>query len=136
MKEMMKMMKSDSGDMGKEAKLKVLKELKRMASEMMGGDVKDGMMKKVTVASPDKEGLKLGLEKAKEMIAKHPMEEDSDKEMKMESPEEADEDVDMEDMYMGSEEDMGMDMEKCTPEQIDEKIAKLQEMKKKMQMKY
>src|SRR5271168_2067344 len=52
------------------AKLKVLKHLKDMASGMMGDDVKGGMegLKKVTVAAPDTQGLKHGLDKAKEVV--------------------------------------------------------------------
>lgn len=59
-------------EMKKESKLKAIKEMRSAASEMMGGDIKDGLdsMKKVTVAAPDKEGLEKGLEKAKEMLPK------------------------------------------------------------------
>lgn len=51
----------------KDAKMKVLKEIHSMASDDMGEDIKG--LKKVTVASPDQEGLEKGLEKAKEMVA-------------------------------------------------------------------
>ena len=58
-------------DMKADAKLKMLQELKKMASDMLGGDLKSKMdgMKKVTVASTDKEGLAKGLDKAKKMVA-------------------------------------------------------------------
>ena len=54
-------------DMKSEAKMKMLQELKKMTSGMMGGELKGKMdsMKKVTVAAPDSEGLKAGLDKAK-----------------------------------------------------------------------
>lgn len=109
MKKMMGKNDEDSSDMKKEAKLSVLKELRKMASDMMGDDVKGGMMKKVTVASPSTEGLKEGLSKAEDM---------------MESAPESDE--------MDAYEDDDMDMENCSPEELDAKIAKLQELKAKM----
>ena len=121
MKDLMKKALGDDGsdDMKKDAKLKVLKELRSMASGMMGDDLKDGMMKKVTVASPNKEGLKEGLDKAKEILGEHAPDEGSDEEEASESPEEE-----------ASEDE---DLENCSPEEIDAKIAKLQEYKKKMQ---
>lgn len=51
----------------KDAKMKVLKEIHSMASDDMGEDIKG--LKKVTVASPDQEGLEKGLEKAQEMVS-------------------------------------------------------------------
>lgn len=47
-------------------KMAALSDLRDMASEMMGSDLSE--LKKVTVASPDKEGLQKGLKKAKELI--------------------------------------------------------------------
>lgn len=111
-----------SDDMKKNAKLKVLKELRSMASGMMGDDVKDGMMKKVSVAAPNKEGLKKGLETAQEMVGdgEHEAEgeEDSAEEEASESPE-----------HEAME--MGVDPENCTPEELDHKIAVLEALKAK-----
>lgn len=55
------------------AKMMALKNLRKTASDMM----KDGMtdkVKKVTVAAPDKQSLKAGLEKAEELVEKDPQE--------------------------------------------------------------
>lgn len=70
----------------KDVKLGLLKELQRV----MGGSMADELrgMKKVTVASPDKEGLEAGLEKAKEMVDG---EESEDSEKMVESEEIEDE---------------------------------------------
>jgi hypothetical protein len=89
------------------AKLKVLMDLKKMAADMMGEDIESGI-KKVTVASPDKEGLKEGLEKAEELLG------------------ESEESDDMEDMM--SDED-SMEDEEDDLMSIEAKIAEL--MKKK-----
>lgn len=96
--------KEDEGKEGmkKDAKLNVLKHLRKMASDMMGDDVKGGMMKKVTVAAPTTEALKEGLDKAEEVVEEMP-------------GEEADYTDDM-------------DMENCTPEELKAKIAELQAM--------
>lgn len=120
---MKKMYKEDDSDsMKKEAKMSVLKELRKMASEMMGGDFKKGMdehmagMQKVSVAAPDKEGLKKGLDKAEELL-------DKKEDMHM-----------MPDGEMMDDEEMDeySDEECDTPEEVDAKIAKLEELKKKM----
>lgn len=69
MKELMDMMKKkDSGKKPlapeyKEAKGGILKDLMKEMSGMMGGEMKEGM-KKVTVAAPDADSLKAGLETA------------------------------------------------------------------------
>lgn len=47
-------------------KMSALKGLHKMASDMMGSDLAG--MKKVTVASNNKKGLKKGLEKAEKML--------------------------------------------------------------------
>lgn len=113
---MMKMMgkkKEEHGnpDMKKDAKLSVLKELRKMASDMMGDDVKGGMMKKVTVAAPSEEGLKMGLEKAEDMVeGEEPESEEGYDEMT----------------------DWSSDLMKYSPEEIDAKIAELQAAKEKM----
>lgn len=75
----------------KEAKLAAIKGMRKMAGDMMADDMKS--MKKVTVAAPDAEGLKEGLEKAEDVVEQMPgmeesedMEEMSDEE-EMEMPE-------------------------------------------------
>lgn len=80
----------------KEAKLAAIKGMRKMAGDMMADDMKS--MKKVTVAAPDAEGLKEGLEKAEDVVEQMPgmeesedMEEMADEEMEMpESLEEID----------------------------------------------
>jgi hypothetical protein len=47
-------------------KMSALKGLHKMASDMMGSDLKG--IKKVSVIAKDKKGLKKGLEKAEDMI--------------------------------------------------------------------
>lgn len=62
--------KKDKGkmsDVQRDAKMSVVKDMKDMASEMMGDKIKG--MKKVSVASASGEGLKEGLDKAREMIS-------------------------------------------------------------------
>ncbi len=116
---MMKMMgkkkeEEGNGDMKKEAKLSVLKELRKMASDMMGDDVKGGMMKKVTVAAPSSEGLKEGLNKAEEMMGAE------------EAPE-TEEAEDYDEMT-----DWPSDLSQYSPEEIEAKIQELQAAKEKM----
>jgi len=65
-----------TGDnMKKEAKMDVLKALQKMATDMMGED-----MKKVSVMAKDNKGLEEGLDKAKEIIGDMDEEEEDDKE--------------------------------------------------------
>ena len=81
-----------------------------MASDMIGGDLAEGM-KKVTVASDSKEGLKKGLEKAEDLMEEMPK---------------VDEEMEDEDSYEESDED------EMSPEDIEAKIQELMEMKKKL----
>lgn len=71
----MQFKKEKMSDMEKKSKLSVLKDLHKQASDAMKGDL-EGMkgMKKVTIASDSKSGLKEGLDKAEEMLG----EEDED----------------------------------------------------------
>lgn len=94
----------------KSAKMGVLKDLHGEMSKLIGDDLKG--MKKVTVASPSDEGLKMGLEKAEELM-----------EGKEES-EEAEE----------SEEGEGEESE-MSAEEIEKKIAELEALKAKLAMK-
>lgn len=97
----------------KEAKMNVLKELSSQAGDMLGQKLAG--LKKVTVASDSEDGLEQGLEKAKEIIEGEPVEEES------EGLELADSD---------DEDDMD-DIEDCSPEELEAKIQKLQEIKAK-----
>lgn len=120
MKQMKKMLeKNDEKEMSmkKDAKLSALHGLKKMATDLMGEDLKSNLegMKKVTVASPDKEGLKLGLEKAKDMVSNQDETEES----------EMDENESVEDEVSEIE----------NPEDIDKMIKLLQEKKAKMMSK-
>lgn len=91
----------------KEAKLNAIKGMKKMAGDMMSDDMK--AMQKVTVAAPDAEGLKMGLEKAEDVVENMPGMENEDEESS----------DDMEEMLA----------EVDSPEQIDELMAKLAEKK-------
>jgi hypothetical protein len=105
------------------AKMDVVKSLSEQAGSMLGDKVK--AMKQVTVAAPDKKGLVEGLEKAEDIIEGDENEASVSEMMKdkasddMESDEEESESDDM--------------MEECkdmSPEEIEDKIQKLLELKK------
>ncbi len=101
----------------KSAKMGVLKDLHGEMSKLIGDDLKG--MKKVTVASPDTEGLKMGLEKAEELVeGKLGDDEESEDMAEMGESEEAEESEE-------SEEEM-------SPKEIEEKIAELQALKAKL----
>lgn len=117
--------KDGSSDMATEAKVKALNELRDLSSSMMQDDLKGRMSKKVTVAAPDNEGLKKGLEMAEKSVDK--MEKSpaalSDS-APSEEAEEAQEDY---------EDDISDLVEDCeSPEEIDQLIKKLQEKKAAM----
>ena len=68
---MAKEMKDDKKKSSKaKGKMSALKNLHRMASDMMGEDMKKGMgkMKAVSVMAKDKGGLKKGLQKAEDLV--------------------------------------------------------------------
>lgn len=90
--------------MEKKAKLQVLDDLRGDMKSMMKEKLGSGALKKVTVASDSDEGLKEGLEKAEDVLGEQSEEDSIDPEI----------DESME------------DMENCTPEELEEKIAKLQ----------
>lgn len=84
-----------------EAKMEVLRELMEMADGSETAGLMDGMgkrMEQVTVAAPDRDGLKEGIEKAEEMLDVAPdaedMEEMADAEMMDEAEEYEEEDED------------------------------------------
>ena len=102
--------------MEKEAKLKAISSMKKMAGDMMTDEIKG--MKKVTVAAPDDNSLKLGLDKAKEVLEG--------------APEEA-----LEEAVEAPESEYNVDeMVECceTPEEIDALMAKLAEKKAALKM--
>lgn len=100
----------------KKAKMDVVKELGSQAREMMGDKIKS--LKKVTVASPSEEGLKMGLEKAEDLIEGNaPEAEMMEETMGSEEKEEYNE-------PMSEEEMMAM-----SPEELDDHIQKLQRIK-------
>lgn len=109
-------------DMKKEAKSKMLQELKKMATDMMGGELKGKMdsMKKVTVAAKDDKGLEKGLDKAKDMVAGMP---ELDAEAHDEALEAGSDDVPTD---MNASEDYGDGEDECTPEELHAKIKELQ----------
>lgn len=108
------------------AKLSALKDLKKTASEMMSDDLDKGL-KKVTVAADDDKGLKMGLDKAKDMLD---MKKDMGSEPKADYASPAEEDAEA---MMDEEESEMPDMESCdTPEEIDAAIKMLLEKKKQL----
>ena len=96
----------------KEMKIMMLEALREAMDDLMSGDMKEsnpmekmGEMQKVTVAAPDEESLKKGLEKAEEIVGKMPTE--------MEEREgEEDIDDDMDDDYSDLEDDEDEDEKK------------------------
>jgi hypothetical protein len=109
----------------KKAKLDVVKELSSQAGEMLGDKLKG--LKKVTVASDSKEGLKAGLEKAESILEKH---DEASPVQKMEEEMGADLDHDGEEgeSEEHKEEVLGEEM---SPEEIEAKIQELMALKKK-----
>lgn len=107
------------GDTEKEAKMNVVKEMRDMAASQMGEKLKG--LKKVTVASDSKDGLEKGLQKAEDLLenssedGEEPSEENHDLMSQLEN--ESDE----------SEEDYA----DCSPEELDQKIKMLSELKQK-----
>lgn len=124
MKELLGKKSKEADPLKKEAKLKALKELRAMATGMGGNDVKAGL-EKVTVAAPDKDSLKMGLDKAKEVVDKSPTADFAHSESD-ESPEaEASETPEEESSEMESM------VDECeSPEEIDALVKKLEEKKK------
>jgi hypothetical protein len=114
MKELMKMMEKKSEGKKplspeyKEAKGGILKDLMKEMSAMAGSDIKG--MNKVTVAAPDAEGLKTGLEKAEELLPEG---------------EESEEDAEMCPECM-MEHAPGMHKDEESPEALKLKIAELE----------
>lgn len=98
-----------SKDMKHEAKRNMLQELKKMASGMLGDDLKGKMsgMKKITVAGKDDDSLKAGLKTAEGILGK-----DTDKD-----PDKTDQKAKDEVKAAGSEPDIEDDMSEESPEE-------------------
>jgi len=111
-------------DSEKEAKSGVLSEMKDMASKMMGDKVKG--LKKVTVASDSEEGVKKGLEKAKDLLG-HSMSEESPE---MEGSEVAEEESPEHEQEESKEEEMQELAQEMDASELDQAIQKLMELKK------
>ena len=123
-------MKRKMSPAAQKAKLTALKEANKMASDMMKDDLSG--LKKVTVASSSKSGLKEGLEKAEEMIEGEEMSKAEEKDCS-ECPgcphctgEQEDEDMEM----ASESEDEEDEQEASEPMDIDELEAKIQELMK------
>lgn len=144
-KMMEKKMKEKKGDMPeheKDAKMSVLEHVRQMAHDMMK-DKLDGGMKKVSVASPSKEGLKEGLEKARQMVGDDSesgmMHGDEHGDLEAETSEE---ESPMHEAAESSEEEMAEheeggseEGEEMSEEELDAKLAELMAKKKKMESK-
>ena len=118
-------------DMKSQAKMKMLQDLKKMATEMMGHDLKGKMdgMKKVSVMANDKEGLEKGLDKAKELMHGMP---EMDKMAHEEDADAGSEDV--ETGHSEQEEEMN-EPEDNSAEELEERIKELQAKLASMKMK-
>jgi hypothetical protein len=116
-----------NGNPALEGKLAAVKELRDLASSLIqdgiGGKLKG--LKEIKVASNSPEGLKKGLEKAKEMVSHESPEDES-----MEMPEGEELESSEEEASESKYDDM---LEQCeTPEEIDELIKKLEDKKAKL----
>lgn len=126
--------KKESGmsDTEMSAKKSILSGIKEMAEKAMGGKVHG--LKKVTVASDSPEGLKEGLELAKEKISEEPKKEHADMETPEEESVESPESESMEDESKGIVETMMSQMESCSPDDLEKIVQKAREIiaKKKL----
>ncbi len=110
----------------KEAKGGVLSEMKDMASKMMGDKVKG--LKKVTVASDSEEGVKKGLEKAKDLLG-HDMSEQAPEMEGSEVAEEENESPEHE-QAEGKEGEIAEIAQEMDVSELEQAIQKLMELKK------
>lgn len=101
------------GPTEQKAKMGVLKELKDDMASEMGGSLKDMMAKKVSVMAGNKEDLKKGLDKAKELVGEMPNGEEGQ----------------LEDMEAEESGEAGM---KEAADDVESQIAKLEEKLKKL----
>jgi hypothetical protein len=124
MKNLMRLMEEKSKSqkkmmpLEKDAKMQAVKAMRQMASEEMAMPLKN--LKKVSVAADSEEGLKEGLEKAEEIV-----EQGMPKESMSEEYEDSEE----------MSEDMHEMPEEMSLEEVESKIAKLEALKKDLQLK-
>lgn len=111
MKEFMFKKKKDEcmDPLDKEAKLSAISEMKKMAEDAMSEKL--GSLKKVTVAAPDEESLKEGLEKAEDIVESKLGEDDSE---------------------MEDSEEEGSEVAEMSEEELDKKIQELLALKSKL----
>lgn len=127
-------------DVEKKASSKVLSDLRSHAQSMMNNKMKG--LKKVTVASDSKEGLKAGLEKAEEILGSKGSASDLTKSPKGEvfgksKSEELDEEnpEEIEGLESDESEVEEEDSEEMSEEELDAKIKELMSLKSKLQNK-
>ena len=108
-----------------EAKMKALMGMRKVASDMMKDGIK-GKLSKVTVAADSPDKLQEGLDKAKDLLKKGPMDDTEEKGEMEESPEEEASESPEEE---AKETDPTSDEQAMTPEELDEKIKKLMALK-------
>lgn len=109
----------------KEAKMNVVKELSKQAGDMLGDKVKG--LKKVSVASDSKEGLKAGLSKAEQIVegAEEDMGLDLDKDN-----EEGESEEHKKAVYGEKEPNMAEECKDMSAEEIEKQIQALEDLKK------
>lgn len=124
--EMLKKGKKEMSPVEQKAKSSVISDIQALAAKAMSGKMQNGL-KKVTVASDSKEGLKEGLDKAKDITSEMPNGEES---MEHEGSESEDfEAGEMEGMHEGSE------LDAMSEEELDQKIQELLAKKKELEAK-
>lgn len=128
----MKDKKSHLDENSSKAKMSVLSNLKDDMAEMMKDRLHDGL-KKVTVASDSPEGIKAGLDKAKQIVGEmSPAKAEKEAHEAEEGEEEGAEHEAAESPEMEEKEHEG-DEEEMSEEELDAKIKKLMAKKAKME---
>lgn len=114
---MKKKKKEDMDELHKSAKMDAISGLRQTAMDAMKGKLEG--LKKVTVASDSKEGIKEGLEKAKEIVEKGP---------NGEAPEAEEESLE-------EESEDGEESKEQLLSELEQKMKELEELKQKLMMK-
>lgn len=137
MLELLKKKKAEGRELSpseRDAKMHVLGDIHSMAKEMMGDGLKG--LKKVTVASPSKEGLEEGLETAKDIVGHAPAAPDTAPEVgghvSDEDHESMEDEMEESPEHEAAEspEEEQSEHEGMSDEEIDAKIAELEKLKK------
>lgn len=113
----------EMSSMEKDAKMSVVHDMKKMAMDAMGDKLKG--LKKVSVASDSPEGLKMGLEKAKELVTSHPNSPESDNDNSPENEEEVGETEESPEEEQSEDSAMSED-------EVDAELKRLMDLKEKM----